>query len=100
MKKVSILAGAAVCMMALTGSAWADCRAVNADIVSLGEKAARYYAQRSLDKGVEDETRSLESTGAKVGKITKAPLDCKFFPNVIGMDEWRCTGQAKVCGKI
>lgn len=100
MKRFRVLIGAAACVTAVCGSVRADCRPVTADIVSLGEKAARFYAQRSLDKGVEEETRSLESTGAKVGKITKAPLECKFFPNVIGMDEWRCTGSAKVCTKI
>lgn len=76
-----------------------QCTPLDTDIVSLGEKAARFYAMRSLNGKIEEEKTSMVRQGYVVGAVTPPKLDCKFFPNVINMDEWRCTGKAKVCTK-
>ena len=90
----------AACLLGIVaGDAKAGCFPVKTDVVSLGEASARAYAQRSLDTGVDDERRRVESTGAAVGRVTKKPLDCKPFPNLIGANEWRCIGDAKICTK-
>jgi hypothetical protein len=83
----------------MAGSAAAACFPVRSDVVSLGEAAARSYAQRSLDKSVADERQRLETTGAAVGRVVAKPLDCKHFPNLLGAHEWRCIGEAKICTK-
>ncbi len=77
----------------------AVCFPVKTDIVSLGERSARSYAERSLNKHIEDQRRVLKSTGAAQSRVVKRELSCKPFPNVLGADEWRCIGQAKVCSK-
>ncbi|MBC8051116.1 MAG: hypothetical protein H7X92_13360 [Chitinophagales bacterium] len=87
---------------ALPGAAHAaavQCTPLDTDIVSLGEKAARFYAMRSLNGKIEDEKTALVKQGFEVGAISPPKLDCKFFPNIINMDEWRCTGTARVCTK-
>jgi hypothetical protein len=92
-----------VLLLALIGSAVpagiarAGCFPVKSDVVSLGEKAARFYAERSLAKAIEEQKGSVESSGSQLGRITKAELSCQPFPNLIGADEWRCVGEAKVC---
>ncbi len=76
-----------------------QCTPLETDIVSLGEKAARFYAMRSLNGQIEEEKTAITRQGYEVGAITPPKLDCKFFPNIINMDEWRCTGTARVCTK-
>ena len=91
---------ASACLFGITvEAAAAACFPVKSDVVSLGEAAARGYAQRSLDKSINDETQRVETTGATVGRVVKKPLDCEHFPNLIGANEWRCIGDAKVCTK-
>jgi hypothetical protein len=90
----------AVCLSgAVAGSARAGCFPVKSDVVSLGEVAARFYAQRSLDRSVDGERERVESTGAAVGRVVKKELSCKPYPNLIGANEWRCLGEARVCTK-
>jgi hypothetical protein len=94
------LIGAAAAAFVALGSAaaHAGCMPLSSDVVSLGEKAARFYSDRSLAAAISDERERLSQVGMPVGRITKA-IDCKPFPNLIGADEWRCVGQAKVCSK-
>lgn len=99
MQRIGVFIVVALGGVALSGSAEAACYPVKADVVSLGEKAARFYAQRSLDTGIEEEKRRIEATGGELRPVGKGTLDCKPFPNVLGADEWRCTGAAKVCTK-
>ena len=94
-----LVTAAAVAIAILPHAAEAGCNPVKADVVSLGEKPARAYAARSLDKGIEEEKQTITSTGSQVGRIMKKDLTCKPFPNLIGADEWRCTGEARVCSK-
>ena len=75
----------------------AGCFPVKSEVVSLGEKAARFYAERSLNKAIDEQKTSVESSGSQLGRITKGGLNCQPFPNLIGADEWRCVGEAKVC---
>lgn len=85
-------------LLALSGSAHAaKCFPAASDVVSLGEKAARSYAENSLDKSIAQQQQLLESLGEKAPDSVKKTLDCKPFPNVLGADEWRCVGSAKVC---
>ena len=79
------------------GGARANCFPVKADVVSLGEKAARFYADRSLTQGIEDRKGSIQSSGSQLGRVARAELSCQPFPNLIGADEWHCIGEAKVC---
>jgi hypothetical protein len=79
------------------GTARAGCFPVRSEVVSLGEKAARFYAERSLVKAIDEQKGSVESAGDQLGRVTKSELDCQPFPNLIGADEWRCVGAAKVC---
>jgi hypothetical protein len=96
MIRVSILAAAA--FLAFGNTAHAGCNPVKSDVVSVGEKAARFYSERSLQKAIADEKDRLVATGAALGPVTKT-MDCKPFPNLIGADEWRCVGAGKVCAK-
>lgn len=97
MKFAVIVAGAAFLGLCAV-SAHAECNALSSDVVSLGEKSARFYSGRSLTKAIDDERRRLETIGLVSGKVSQS-MDCKPYPNVIGADEWRCVGQAKVCSK-
>ncbi len=99
MKRIVVFAIVAGGLAAPSGVANAGCFPVKSEVVSLGEKAARFYAERSLAKGIDDEKRTVESSGAQVARVTQGALNCKPFPNVLGADEWRCTGEAKVCTK-
>ncbi len=100
MKNGLIFAGAACCLFALSGDALAGpCFPVTSEVVSLGEKAARYYAQRSLDMRVQNQQRTIASSGETASEVVKQELSCSPFPNLLGADEWRCTGHAKVCTK-
>ncbi len=87
------------CAVLAAPSALAQCFPVTADIVSLGEKTAMAYARRSMSRGIADEKERIESTGSSVARVTEPAIDCKPFPNILGADEWRCTGSAKVCAK-
>jgi hypothetical protein len=96
-KAASILTIALIGLALPAGAAHAGCFPVKSEVVSLGEKSARFYAERSLVKSIDDQKGSVESSGSPVGRVTRGALDCKPFPNLIGADEWRCTGEAKVC---
>jgi hypothetical protein len=96
--KLLIGAAGAVCFAIGSSIAHAACMSVSSDVVSLGEKAARFYSERSLATAIAGERERLQVVGMATGKISKA-MDCKPFPNLIGADEWRCVGQAKVCSK-
>jgi hypothetical protein len=80
------------------GTAWAACNPVKSEVVSLGEKAARFYSERSLQEAIATEKGRLATVGASIGPVTKS-MDCKPFPNLVGADEWRCVGTGKVCAK-
>jgi hypothetical protein len=84
--------------LALPAAAQAvTCFPVTSEVVSLGENAAKAYAERSLDRGIEKEQDVIASRGEAVGRITREELNCAPFPNLLGADEWRCVGAAKVC---
>jgi hypothetical protein len=76
----------------------AVCTPVGSEVVSLGEKAARFYSERSLSSAIDSEKQRIEATGGKLGHISRS-MDCSPFPNLIGADEWRCVGKGKVCSK-
>jgi len=82
------------------GVAHAACFPVKSEVVSLGEKAARFYAERSLLKAIDEQKGSIESSGEPKIRITRSDLACKEYPNLIGADEWRCVGEAKVCSGV
>jgi hypothetical protein len=83
----------------LAAPAAADCRPLKTDVVGLGEKSPRGYAGRNLQKAIEAEKDSITVSGGKAGRVTKPTITCKPFPNLIGANEWRCVGEAKVCTK-
>ncbi len=89
----------AALLLAVPPAHAATCTPLETDIVSLGEKAARFYAQRSINAKIEDEKKRLASLGLQVGKVREPKFDCAYFPNIIAMDEWRCTAKAAVCTK-
>lgn len=99
MMRIGLLITAAIAIAILPCVAEAGCNPVKSEVVSLGEKPARAYATRSLDKGIEEEKQTITSTGRQIGRIVKKDLTCKPFPNLIGADEWRCVGEARVCSK-
>ncbi len=84
----------------LATPAAADCRPLRSDVVSVGQKSAHRYAKRGLRKAIAAEKDSIVSTGAKVARVTKPVVTCKPFWNLIGADEWRCIGEAKVCTSV
>jgi hypothetical protein len=90
---------AVAALFALGGQAQAaGCTPVKSDVVSLGEKAARFYSERSLGDVIAAEKRRIEAMGTAAGPITKS-MKCEPFPNLLGADEWRCVGAGKVCAK-
>ena len=97
MKYIPVLLLTLVGLALHTGIARANCFPVKSEVVSLGEKAARFYAERSLVKEIEEQKGSVEASGSQLGRVTKSALNCQPFPNLIGADEWRCVGEAKVC---
>ena len=99
MTRIGVLLAAMMSVGLPAGAAEAGCFPVQADVISLGEKPARFYAERSLDNNIEAEKRTIKSSGAEIGRIVKKELSCKPYPNLIGADEWRCTGEARVCSK-
>ena len=99
MIRLGLLIPAAFAILMVPCAAQAGCNPVKADVVSLGEKSARSYATRSLDKGIEDEKQTIMSAGGQIGKVTKKELTCQPFSNLVGANEWRCTGEARVCSK-
>lgn len=100
MKRRPILVLALIGLAVPGGVARAACFPVKSEVVSLGEKAARFYAERSLLKAIEDQQGSLESSGSVPTRVTRSDLACKEYPNLIGADEWRCIGEAKVCSGV
>jgi len=93
-----LLLAASCLSFALLSTAQAGpCFPVNSEVVSLGEQAARYYAARSLDQQIEDRRQGLSASGRSVGRIDRQALDCSPYLNILGADEWRCRGAAKVC---
>ena len=78
------------------GLAHADCAPVKSEVVSLGEKAARFYSEKSLIRAIDGEKERIETMGAKLGPVAKS-ISCAPYPNLIGADEWRCVGEGKVC---
>ncbi|GEM_PF-4259536 len=58
-----------------------QCTPLDTDIASLGEKAARFCAMRSLNSKIEEEKTAMVRQGYEVGAVTPPKLDCKFFPN-------------------
>lgn len=99
MRIATLIAAAACSCVLVAGTAFADCRPLGSDVVAIGQKNARGYSERSLRKAIEAEKESIVSSGAKVAKVTKATVTCKPFNNLLGADEWRCVGEAKVCVK-
>lgn len=97
MKSVPVLLLALIGLALPAGIAHANCFPVGSDVVSLGEKAARFYAERSLTKAIDEQKSSVESSGSQVDRVTTAQLSCNPYSNLIGADEWRCVGEAKVC---
>lgn len=93
----AIAAGALMLIASAQASHGARCTPLDADVVSLGEPAARFYAERSIRMKMDNERRLIEGSGGVVGRVVEPELDCKFFPNIVNMDEWRCTATAKVC---
>jgi hypothetical protein len=89
----------AAILLSITPAQAAECTPLETDIVSLGEKAARFYAQRSINAKIQDEKKRLASLGLQVGKVREPKFDCAYFPNIVAMDEWRCTAKAVVCAK-
>ena len=100
MKRRSLLVLALIGLALPAGVAHAACFPVKSEVVSLGEKAARFYAERSLLKAIDEQKGSLESSGERQTRVTRSDLACKEYPNLIGADEWRCVGEAKVCSGL
>jgi hypothetical protein len=84
--------------LAGAGAAEASCTPVHSEVVSIGQKAARLYSERSLKNGIDAEQRRLGSVALSLGKVTKT-MTCVPYPNLLGADEWRCVGEAKVCAQ-
>ena len=97
---MKVLTSAAVAAFLVMGAsaAHAACMPLSSDVVSLGKKSARSYSERNLAAAIAGERDRLKSEGLTSAKVTKA-IDCKPYPNLIGADEWRCVGEAKVCSK-
>jgi hypothetical protein len=75
------------------------CFPINSDVVSLGETNARSYASASLERNIKEQETLMKVTGFVVTGVTRNELECAPFPNVLGIDEWRCTGAARVCAR-
>jgi hypothetical protein len=73
------------------------CMPVSTQVVSLGEDRARAYAARSLDRAIAEQESALKLSGRKLATTRRDELSCAPFPNIIGADEWKCTGSARVC---
>lgn len=100
MKHTRMLTVAAAGLAAfLATPAAADCRPLKSDVVAVGQNSTRGYAERSLQRAIDAEKDSITSSGLKIARVTKPIITCKRFPNLIGADEWRCLGEAKVCTK-
>ena len=99
MRSILVLPAVLIGALVYPAMASAVCFPVKTDIVSLGEKSARFYAERRLSENIEDQKSVLKSAGSAQSRVVKRELSCKPFPNVLGADEWRCIGQAKVCTK-
>jgi len=85
-----------VALVLFSGAAQADCTPVKSEVVSLGEKSARFYSERSLTNAIDSEKQRLEATGVKLGPVSRS-MKCAPYPNLIGADEWSCVGEGKVC---
>jgi hypothetical protein len=99
MRPTTLAVATAAAFLALgAAAAHAECTRVASDVVSIGQKNARAYSQRSLAAAIEGEQQRLKSAGLVPGHVTRG-MACKPYPNVIGADEWQCQGSAKVCSK-
>ena len=98
MRPTTLTAAIAAAFLALGAAAYAECTPVASDVVSIGQKNARAYSERSLAAAIQGEQQRLKSAGLVSGRVTK-DMACKPYPNVIGADEWQCKGSAKVCSK-
>jgi len=87
----------AVLLISATPATAKTCFPVAAEVVSLGEANARAYTERALEREIAQRKGSLEASGTTVGRVTQKELDCAPYPNLIGADEWRCAGEARVC---
>jgi len=87
----------AVLLISATPATAKTCFPVAAEVVSLGEANARAYTERALNREITQRKGSLEASGTTVGRVTQNELDCAPYPNLIGADEWRCAGEARVC---
>lgn len=88
---------AAVCTLSPGIAGARVCFPVSTDVVSLGEDRARIYAAHSLDRAIAHQKSALKSSGRNLAKTRRDELSCAPFPNIIGADEWKCTGSARVC---
>jgi len=73
------------------------CLPITSEVVSLGEGNARAYTQLSLERKIASGRTSLETSGRGSATVVDKRLECAPFPNILGADEWRCTGRARVC---
>ncbi len=96
---VSISLAMALLAMNALAQSGVICFPIETEIVSLGEKNARAYATRSLDRNIEERETVLKSTGFEVTRVARKDLECAPFPNLLGADEWSCTGTARVCAR-
>lgn len=87
----------AALIIACAPASASTCFPVTAEVVSLGQANARTYTERALEREITQRKGSIEATGSTVGRITRRDLDCAPYPNLIGADEWRCAGEARVC---
>ena len=96
----SLILMAAIALGAVSGVSpayAAACFPAASDVVSLGEGPARAYAERSLEKHINEQKQLISSRGETFGRILGRKIDCKPFPNLLGANEWQCVGKAKVC---
>ena len=70
MKFSPVLILALVGLALPAGIARAGCFPVKSEVVSLGEKAARFYAERSLVKEIDEQKGSVESSGSQLGRVS------------------------------
>ncbi len=80
MKFGSVLILALIGLALPAGIARAGCFPVKSEVVSLGEKAARFYAERSLAKAIEEQKGSVESSGSQLGNVTKSRAEMPALP--------------------
>lgn len=75
----------------------ATCYPVSVDIVSLGRSAAQHYGEKNLTRRIKHKKAVLAAAGRQIARVFRDGFSCAPFPNILGADEWRCTGEARVC---